>query len=74
MRFHLTIRMDNAAFEYNPEEQTPNQRDHELARILREVAAKIEWGHDYATYQTIFDVNGNDVGFYIASPLRESRS
>jgi hypothetical protein len=57
MIFKLNLRIDNAAF-------GEGSRDYELARILREIADKIEAGQDYATYKTVFDVNGNDVGRY----------
>lgn len=34
----------------------------ECARILRDIADKLENGIDASHYLTIFDVNGNDVG------------
>jgi len=59
MTFTLKVDCDNAAFEDDP---AP-----ELARILREVADGIESGEPrfagwQGWFQTIHDVNGNDVG------------
>lgn len=54
MRFQLQLTADNAAFE------DPG----ELPRILRGIAADIEADKDIGFFQTIFDVNGNDVGRY----------
>lgn len=56
MTFRLFIRTNNEAFEPFPEI--------ELARLLRKIAAYIEEGGVPSHYQTIFDVNGNDVGRY----------
>lgn len=50
----LTVDMGNAAFDDAPAT--------ELARILREIAGKIERGEEFAG--TIRDSNGNEVGFY----------
>lgn len=53
--FQMTVRCDNAAFEPEPWE--------ELARILREAADKIERERETCEYfQTVHDINGNDVG------------
>ena len=56
--FVLKINTDNDAFEPDPSA--------ELARILRHTAAYIENGGDHyiGVYQTIHDINGNDVGRY----------
>jgi len=61
MTFTLTINCENAVFEDNC--------NAEVARILRRVATDIEEGNlnlpDWALrsqYQTLFDINGNDVG------------
>lgn len=58
MTFTLTINTDNAAFEDN------EGRD-EIARILRKVAADVEYYSDSIrhTQITIMDVNGNAVGW-----------
>lgn len=48
--FTLAVTTENAAFEDKP---------YETARILREVADRIERGHDAGV---IWDVNGNRVG------------
>jgi hypothetical protein len=55
--FNLTVNVDNAAFDPDPRP--------ELARILRAAADVLESGErrdDIGWYQTILDVNGNDVG------------
>lgn len=55
MRLELKIRCVNAAFEDDPRA--------ECARILREVADRLDNGSDYADlYETLHDINGNDVG------------
>ena len=54
MRFEIYIHTDNAAFD-NP----PNV---EVARILREVANSLDAGEDFHFYETLRDINGNDVG------------
>ena len=58
--FRLQVRTDSAAFEDDP---AP-----ELARILRDVAGRIEAGQDIGHYLTIHDVNGNPVGQYALKP------
>lgn len=54
MTFILKVDTDNDAFQPNP--------NFETARILREVAERLEFGEVFSTYQTLFDMNGNDVG------------
>lgn len=54
MGFSLAIHTDNAAFE--------DGAAGEVARILRELAAKLDNYDGYELYQTVFDANGNDVG------------
>lgn len=51
----LSVRTDNAAFE-------GENLDHECARILRRIAARIEQGDYTSKAQTVADANGNDVG------------
>ena len=53
MEAKIEISMNSAAF--------VNDRNVELAGILRELAAKIEVGRDYAP---IMDVNGNQCGVF----------
>ena len=60
--FTLKIDTDSAAFEGDP---SP-----ELARILRGIADHIERGGEYEFFQTILDVNGNDVGRYALKDYR----
>lgn len=55
-RFTLQFAADNAAFEPDP-----NQ---EIARILREVANRIESGDSFNTFRNIYDANGNIVGVF----------
>lgn len=53
----------NAAFVYADEDYpTHESAAPEIARILREVAARIESGCAYHKCVTIRDANGNDVG------------
>ncbi len=54
--FTVAFDADNAAFEPEPE--------HEIARILRVIAERVENGEDISHFKTIFDINGNDVGRY----------
>jgi hypothetical protein len=53
-KFVLEIATDNAAFQ-------DGDGDFELGRILREVAAKVEYGHNAAAVR---DINGNAVGYF----------
>lgn len=52
MRAVLTVEMDNAAFEADPRS--------ELARILRELAKRVQAGAGDPI--PVFDLNGNRVG------------
>lgn len=55
MRFNLSMRVDNAAFS--------EDMNNEIARILRKIADKVEAsGKSIYWYQDIFDVNGNNIG------------
>lgn len=65
--FTVKIACDNAAF---CEDDDPTYRSAapELARILREIADQIDAGRRYDFFQTIRDVNGNDVGRYALKP------
>lgn len=56
MIFKLHIHTDNAAFEDN--------KGPELARILRELAYKMEKDGPSWCYQNLKDINGNIVGKY----------
>jgi len=57
--FKLSIRTGNAAFE-------DDNKSTEIARILRELANRIEhYGH---TDGKIYDVNGNHVGDFLLAP------
>jgi hypothetical protein len=60
--FRLNMTMDGAAFADNPRS--------EIARILRDIAAKVEgFDCDVTMFQTIHDINGNDVGRWAVKPL-----
>ena len=61
MKFQLYIQCDKAVFDENPAR--------EVSRILAEISQKIESRDEVPTYfQTIYDVNGNDVGRYAIKP------
>jgi hypothetical protein len=66
--FTLKVNCDNAAFTEH-DYPTYASAAPELARILREVADKIEGGCQYDFFQTIRDVNGNDVGRFALKPV-----
>lgn len=53
-QFQLYIHTDNDAFHPEP--------GPEIARILHLVARRVEDGADLRHFQTLRDVNGNDVG------------
>jgi hypothetical protein len=55
-RFRVNIACDNAAFDPNPRA--------EIARILREIAKRVENGDDIMTYRNAYDINGNTVGTF----------
>jgi hypothetical protein len=68
IQFCLQIACDNAAFE--------EDMAGELARILREVASRIEAGEDCGSFVNIRDINGNVVGSFAlkeASAMRDGR-
>ena len=54
LKFRLQITCDNHAFEDNA---AP-----ELARILRDLASRLERGENFDMYRNLFDLNGNIVG------------
>jgi hypothetical protein len=54
MKLELTIAQDNAAFG-----ETAEERNAETARILRDLASRLERGEEP---ETLRDVNGNKVG------------
>lgn len=63
MTFRLTIDTDTAAFTGDAYGASPaGERNAETARILREVADRLDAGDDFTKYRTLFDLNGNDVG------------
>lgn len=65
-QFRLYVTMDNDAFEES------EGGCEELARILRHTADRMEQGRDdFHWYQTLRDVNGNDVGRAGIKPIEE---
>ena len=75
--FRLTIRTDGDAFScgsnaHADDPQACGQMSRETARILREIAKRLDQGDDFAMYQTLFDENGNDVGRAAFKPEPES--
>jgi hypothetical protein len=67
LTFRLYIRTDTPAFvchsPHHPDDpQGCGRRRFETARILRAVAARLEQGEEFLTYQTLVDENENDVG------------
>ncbi len=60
MKAHITVTMENAAFEDAPAS--------ELARILRELANKIERNGPDAC--KLRDINGNTVGKFVVTGSR----
>lgn len=59
--FNLTIRTNNAAFHTEDGEHAP---EHEVARLLREAADKIEQGYGTVHRASLIDYNGNNVGSF----------
>ncbi len=62
VKFELKFRSGNAAFTDYPAE--------EVARILQEVKKKIEQGYDEGN---IFDVNGNNIGYFVLDIEEEEK-
>lgn len=62
-KFMVNISCNNAVFS-NTGDANYQSAAPELARILRVIADQIENGAPYDFFQTIRDVNGNDVGRY----------
>lgn len=58
MTFTVKFDTDNAAFE-------DEQGETEIARILRDIADRVESGEYCGKFQTIRDLNGNDVGRFV---------
>lgn len=57
--FRLHIRTESDAFTSGP---AGYERNAETARILRVIADRLEQGEAFTHYQTLRDINGNDVG------------
>ena len=54
MELRINIQADNDSFH--------DDREEELARILRRITRWLEAGDDLSHFLTLFDINGNDVG------------
>lgn len=67
MKFTVSIDCGNAVF-CDADEPTTQSAAPELARILRKIADDLEAGAPFDFFQTIRDVNGNDVGRYAMKP------
>lgn len=59
MRFTINMTCDNAAFDEPPNGMGAAP---EVARILRKIASQLDAWDGYDKFQTILDINGNDVG------------
>lgn len=57
--FRLKFNVDNAVFD----DGDGRLNNYEIARILREIAGKIDAG-EIGKPRDVFDVNGNKVGMY----------
>jgi hypothetical protein len=72
--FKIEMQTDNSAFG-----DTREDNAREVARILRQIADKLkndEWASN-GMHQTIFDLNGNDVGRFVlkgSDAVRKSES
>lgn len=64
MRFRLWVETDGEAFAYEGGRV-------ELARLLREAAARIEKGEDIAQYKNLVDLNGNVCGGFALKERHE---
>lgn len=68
IQFRLHVACDNAAFE--------DGMASELARILRDVAKRLERGEDCGSWTNVRDSNGNTVGAFALkseSAMRDGR-
>jgi hypothetical protein len=54
MKYRIAINMDNAAF--------APPAGYELARILRDLANRVDHAYQIAESQPLYDINGNHVG------------
>lgn len=56
-RFIVRLEADNAAFDEDPR--------YEIARILRDIADRVENGCELNLHQNARDINGNPVGTFV---------
>lgn len=64
MNFTIAVHTDNEAFDPDP---AP-----ELVRILRKIADRVEREGFSGFFETIHDVNGNDLGRYAMKPAERA--
>lgn len=79
LTFRAMFDCGNAAF--HPDDQDddcevddlnpPTEMRGEIARILRQIADKVEAGEECHHHRTIFDVNGNDVGRFVLKDMEQ---
>jgi len=55
LEFRLNVHADSAAFD-------GDDRNRETARILRDVADRLDSGEPFEMFVSLFDINGNRVG------------
>jgi hypothetical protein len=63
-KFTLAIKCKGAAFDDETGTVTHESAAPELARILRDVARRIEDGDSFDTFRNCHDINGNVVGAF----------
>lgn len=71
----LELHVDTTGDAFGLEDQDELQAQHELARILRETADKIERdGYELEGVRRLKDTNGNRVGFWVmtTAPVRHA--
>lgn len=68
--FTVKIECNNEAFNYSTEGEP-----YEIARLLRVIADKVERRspQDLSAYETIHDINGNDVGRFALKGRKGAR-
>ena len=73
LTFRLTIDTDGDAFKAHVAAYDETERNIETARILRNIADRLDAGESFDKYQTLCDVNGNDCGRAAFKPTTEGR-
>ena len=70
-KFTLSIKCSGFAFDDETGAVTHESAAPELARILRDVARRIEDGDSFNTFRNCFDINGNVVGAFAMKTQEE---